>query len=362
MPDNERRTNLIAGVFIVAVITAMVGLVMFLQGYEPGEEGKRFLLIFESAPGVQRSTPVKVSGDRVGVVENVLLEQVSIETPEGQKLRTQVKVTVNILPDVLKKIRIYDNAWADVEVSVFGASEVRLYPGGKDASNPEPNELPENSEIMGVTPVSMGDVMRQGQEVMVNVKDITSHFKTLLEDDSIRTQIREGLQRANNVLDKLSSLLKTSETILAEAGPMMTSARKSAEQVEELLAANSAGVTEIVENARTASGRLTSMMEKLDTLATTLNTMAGDVSELSRTSNQLLSGNRGAINEILFNARESSAYLRDVMEKLRRDPSIAVWGTDADDNAADTSPGVRERLADEMVLRKSGRLPPLERD
>ena len=84
--------------------------------------------------------------------------------------------------------------------------------------------------------------------------------------------------------------------------------------------------------------------------------------QANKLSDDMLGENRGSIGEMMTNARDTSVYLRDMAEKLRRDPSIIVWGTDEDDNAADRDGGSRDALRDELALRGSGRLPARERD
>lgn len=359
----NQKTNFISGLFVVIVIAALVGNVIFLQGYKPPLEGLQLSFVFDDAPGIRESADVVVGGTNVGTVESVRIEQNPATIDGVSEFKTQVVVTIRVTPEAQKSIKIYANASADVVTSVFRASLIRLYPGGPTKDDPSVAPVKDKAKLQGRSPASFDDLMRQGQNVLKNVESITTKVDDILGDDELRDKIRANLESAATLLADVSDSLRSLKPSIENVGPILDSGRSVMEQIDAMLAENRVSITNSVQNAEALSGEALKLLKRLDELGNSVDGIVEDVSTLLGSTNNLIDDNQVAIAETLSNAREASAFLRDTTEKLRRDPSIVLWGTDEDDNAADRQPGnMHGSYADELRLRDSGRLPPRERD
>src|SRR5690606_989251 len=127
---------LITGLFLVIVAAATIALLVFFQGYRWSEDGDVYFLVFDTAPKVRTSTPVEVSGRRVGSVEEVLIEQRQGSEIHNYALITQVVLRVRVDAEFRRSLQFYTNAYAEVVPSLFGGSVISINPGGPGAGDP----------------------------------------------------------------------------------------------------------------------------------------------------------------------------------------------------------------------------------
>lgn len=367
MTPELRRSNVLTGLVLVAGVLAFCGLLLYLQGYDPAPEGEPYTIVLASAPGITANSAVTVGGLKVGKVESLQVRQVAAgpQTAAG----TEVLVNIRIAQDAAETFTVYQNATASVVTAIFGRASISLNPGGPgvagSAAGLPAEPFPAGTarrDIRGAVPPGLDDISRQALEISGTVNSLLKDVQLIVRDiqasgvGETNTEIR-GLVRS------VTERVNETGPLLAELKAAAESARRTAETLGETVAKSSGAIESTITNIESISRRTDAFLgERLGGLADSLERTLGEVAGLATASTSMLSDNRGNIQATLANLRDITSNLRDMSAKLKRDPSIIVWGTDDDDNAADRKPGPRGLLVDEGKLRDSGALPVRERD
>ena len=121
----KKGSEIWVGVFVVIGIVLLVAMTLKVEKFQFGKE-KGYLLsvLFDSAPGLDRNSPVRIAGVRVGNVEKMDLEQ------------GKAKVTFRLPPNIF----LYKDAKAYVRSEGFlGEKYVEITPGTSRYSKLESN-------------------------------------------------------------------------------------------------------------------------------------------------------------------------------------------------------------------------------
>lgn len=368
-------TNLITGLFLVVVVSAGIALLVFFQGYRMDQDGDVYYLVFDSAPKIRTSTPVEVSGRRVGRVEEVSIEQIKGGIEQNYALITQVVIQVRIESEFRQSLNFYSNAYAEVVPSLFGGSVISINPGGEGAGDPNvtgalvnlkpsPQRNLENT-IPGAPTATINDVMEKANESAANVAEITAELRDLLTNEETRENLESALESITTTLREMSDLMTNEIRPVLENDlqPMAESARKMIENASAMVEENRENFEAITANVRTMTEKGAEFSENhLDDIGSNMKSVLEQMDQLTKTLNEIAIDNRGNIDQSMANLRRATQELSAMMTKLRRDPSIALWGTNAEDNAADVNPDAAAKKVDEKKLRESGHLPAQPRD
>jgi|GEM_PF-6583064 len=367
-------TNLVTGLFLVIVAAATIALLVFFQGYRVSEDGDVYYLVFDTAPKVRTSTPVEVSGRRIGSVEEVMIEQRQGGEAHNYALITQVVLRVRIDAEFRKQLQFYTNSYAEVVPSLFGGSVISINPGGPGAGDPSitgelttlvPSADPTpGNTIIGIPTSTVNDVMAKADDAAANVAAITAELRDLLTDKETRANLEASIESITQTMQDLSSVMrdKIKPALDEHFLPMVEDLHAMVDESRQMLDTNREKFDAIATNMQTITEHGAKFAEEdMGEMTATLQSVLEQVDTLTKTLNEVMLDNRGNIDSSMSNLRRATQELSAMMTKLRRDPSIALWGTDADDNAADVDPN-HERATDEKKLRDRGHLPAQPRD
>jgi phospholipid/cholesterol/gamma-HCH transport system substrate-binding protein len=244
----NKRSEVWVGIFVVVGIILLVLMTVKIEKFRIGKEAGYLLNIyFDSASGLDRNSPVRVAGVRVGNVEKIALEQ------------GKARITFHLPSNVI----LYKDAKAYIKSEgFFGEKYVEVSPGTQGYPKLEPNGVVEQ----GASPVDMEQFLSQVGAIRDDIKDITkplgdvlkvvdtkkvegvinnfnkfSNQLTGIADESKKTFQKgtEAFSRIGEIGDKVKSgegtlgKLIADETIYQDAKKAVEAAKEAAESARE---------------------------------------------------------------------------------------------------------------------------------
>lgn len=313
----KKNTELWVGIFVVIGIILLISMTLKIEKFRFGkEDGYLLNIYFDSAPGVDRSSPVRVAGVHVGDVEKVALE------------KGKAKVTFR-LP---LKVVLYKDAKAYLKSEGFlGEKYVEIAPGTPGNPRLESNGVVDQgapptdmeqfiSNMSGIrddikeVAKPLGDVLRAVEakrvESMVTNFDKFSSQLTGLAQDSKETikkmkdafapleDIGEKVKRGEGTLGKLV----TDETIYQDAKKTVETAKAAVETVQGA-----------AESAKKTLDSLKNVSEKIEQGEGTLGKLIKDDSLYQEAKETVQSA-----KEAMQSAKEAIQSVKGIVEKVEK--------------------------------------------
>ena len=173
------------GVFIVAGVALLV-LFLFAIGdlatyFQPTYHLR---VIFDSANGIDRGSPVQYAGVEVGKVENVL-----VHYPTGNPVPK-----IELIARIPRYIKVHSDDTASISTfGLLGEKYLEIRPGPGAGS-----ELRAGEVLLGKPPVSAERVMERSNEVLSELKQTLQGLNSLVGDPEARIYLKETLQEARD--------------------------------------------------------------------------------------------------------------------------------------------------------------------
>ncbi len=180
------------GIFVLVAI----GVFMYM-GFQVGafrlDRGRyvEYPLFFKDVSGISRKAEVKISGVKVGWVEEVSL------IPNDEM---QVEITIMIF----KEYSLYSDAYAMVrQDGLLGPKYIEIITGDPLLRKLQPGDpLSKPSS----EPVSIDALMQQFQKIAMNVDEVTTAFKDVLGGSEGREQLQTIVDNVHVTVDRLASV------------------------------------------------------------------------------------------------------------------------------------------------------------
>lgn len=233
--------------------------------------------VITDAQGVSKDTPVMVYGLQVGKVTDLNLSQ-----------DNRIAVTMEILERFHRLIRT-DSTAEISKLSVIGNAAISI-----KAGSPDKPMIPNDSELVMSTPMTVDQMMAQVQPVLLDVKSSLSQINQLTHSIS-----PEDLHATFQNLAALTANLKV---VTAQFASSQGSANVSAslqnlagtlKQAQELLTQ----LQPLIKNANAASADLPGVMAQTHKLVTQLNTTMGTVNTQLQALPDLVGRTREVLDE-----------------------------------------------------------------
>ncbi len=145
------------GIIVLAFMTVTVGKFHLFK-----EAGYRVYVLFDTAAGVVRNSPVRIAGVHVGTVEGISLE------------RGKAKVTLRIPPDV----QLHEDAMAYLKSEgLLGERYVEIFPGSEE----KPRLREEGLIQQGAPPAGIEEVLSRLSGIGDDFKGVLKPLGQLLE-------------------------------------------------------------------------------------------------------------------------------------------------------------------------------------
>jgi phospholipid/cholesterol/gamma-HCH transport system substrate-binding protein len=244
----KRKTSeMVVGIFVVIGIVLIVLMTMKIEKFQIGKKaGYLFHIYFDSATGLEKNSPVRVTGVRVGYVEKIALE------------KGKARVTIRMPSDVI----LYKDAKGYIKSEGFlGEKYVEVSPGTSGYSKLGQNDV----VAQGEPPVDMEQVISRMGAIGEDIKDITKPLGDVLKavdakkvegmidnfnkfsgqltgiaDDSKETiqRAKEAFSRMEDIGDKVNrgegtlGKLVTDDTIYQDAKKTVETLKTVSEKIE----------------------------------------------------------------------------------------------------------------------------------
>ena len=282
-----RGKEVAAGLFAMAGVAIVAGLLLFIRGY--ALSGVRYYLILGETMGLEEGASVKVAGVEVGRVTEVGL------TPKGE---------AKICMVVSRKVRLYTGY--DYTISrgaLLGEPYVRITP-----REPRGRPLKPGAVVRGRDPILIEDAIVGAQGALLEfgllMRDLRSDLEGMVAvlSEAIRSA-RGAFRRLEGFLGEAEGVMRGSrrkiETALEEAKRTARSLRRVAEVVERFLSTPG-----LPEEMRLALRSIREAGDSAKSLAGSLEALLSD-------------------EEIWGNLKAAAKGVREVVEKVDRSLRMA---------------------------------------
>jgi len=276
----ERSDKVKAALFLVVTVTLFSGLIIGLIGTEWMQKKEQYYIDFTfPVKGLAAGSTVRLNGVPVGKVKRFG------KAPDGRATRVTVAVTRGTL--------IHEDSVATLELEslIVGNRSINISLGSARARRLEPNNQHARNIIRGtqsdfdVMAGSMVDIARMTTGLISNINNVFSP---------------ENAAQLASILNQINQFMATNSTVvpvtLEKFGSMMDTTQVKIAQLE---------IAELQNELRA-------------TLAM--------INEATRTMNDTVIQNQRAINDTLNNIRNVTDALRELVERLNRQPGALIRG------------------------------------
>lgn len=173
---DETRRNIRVGLLTVAALVVLAMAILTIgKRQQIFVNHTRYRTSFSNVTGLQRGSPVRLSGVDVGFIERIEL------STDPEEERINVRFTVN----EIYTERIRSDSVASIKtIGLLGDKFLEIR-GGTAAAE----RILEGGMVPGKDPAEMEELMAGGEDLMANLLSISSSLKVILE----RTEAGEGL-------------------------------------------------------------------------------------------------------------------------------------------------------------------------
>ena len=328
-----RSQKLKLGAFLAATIALLVGTLLLLIGNQVLVDRPEYVIRFrESVNGLDRGSPVKLRGVRVGNIERIRIDPDNVEV---------VEIVVSVDPNTPIKV---DSEAVMTMQGITGLKFIELTGGTREAARLEPGgEIKAGQTIFDQLTGDVAGISRQVVALLNQLLAITRPEN--------RERLDTLLDNTNALFEHLDQLaveskgtLKTAHQILEEnRGPLhriVVDLERSTDHLDRSLtgldqavasaktAVEQAKIPETAEDLRRTSEAVRTTLDKLD-VQRTIDALVDTLSSMRRVldgTETTLAQNQEAIRTTLENLRRASGSLKETARTFQEKPIIQVFG------------------------------------
>jgi phospholipid/cholesterol/gamma-HCH transport system substrate-binding protein len=319
----RRSGDLLVGVFVLAMLTALIAGIALLTGRSGPAD--RYFTVYSNVTDVRFGTPVLYEGYPVGRVESVAPQPsgagvefvVELSVAQGWKIPAD-SVAAAVSPRVLSPVSI------DIKA---GQSDHALKPGDTITGAPALNLFSAMgvlaSRLSAVDLTRVGPLLATLDESLRGVRDIV-----LSDGRQASAQLADLLSSANRALPPMmADLERFSRTINEVAGEVRQLVNpRSRERMESILA----NVDRTSEDVKVTAREGRRLIEQLARLAENSET---DVQQSADDARYILGLLARDIDTIMHNAEATTRNIQEFSRQIRANPGLLIRGASADDEA-----------------------------
>ncbi len=298
-----RRIEIQVGVFAVLCLLVLVFGLMWLRDFRFAKRFNVYKADFADTGGLVPGDGVTVAGFRKGSVRRMRL------------LDRGVEVELAIEQDV----QLRTDAVASVGTKgLLGERFVALDRGSQGAV------LPPGGSIRGRVDYGMAEIMSGAGELMTSARKASDDVQRILETLSSATQdaeLRRGVHDASVSATRVRELLEGNHAALTGS---IQSFQHAAENVSRLTGNTEEDIVAVVRDMRAASGKLESLLARMDTTAVKVDRVATRVLESDGTVSRLID-DPSVYNDLTRLLARTDSLLTDVRANPKRYFNLSVF-------------------------------------
>ena len=182
---HPRSLEIKVGVFIVSGVGILIFLLFAIGDvatyFQPG---RQLRVVFDSANGIGRGSPVQYAGVEVGKVEDVRIVYPTDQPTPKVELRIRVPRHVEVRMDDEASISTF---------GLLGEKFLEITPGPGQGALVVPSDL-----LIGQPPVSTEQVIERSNEVLTEFKRTLEGLNSFVADTEARIYLKETLREARD--------------------------------------------------------------------------------------------------------------------------------------------------------------------
>jgi ABC-type transporter Mla subunit MlaD len=364
MEHPQRRRQL--GLFVIGSSLLLSAMAVFFGG-TPHLFQKRnsYTIVFKDyAPNVSKGTPVRKSGVRIGEVESVDLDdttgQVRVRISIEPKYTIRDNEQAVIVPDLLSRDTTIDFMPAQEEKPKTKPAppqtKADIVPAALHAQNPPPpakqepqppqpnplgNPIPPGSEIKGVVPPDLKQMLREASEVLPSaqmslnqIRKSVERFErvapilenTLEEYTELARSLREVVPEVRRTNDDIRvAVVRTSKT-MDEAQDAIRQYKRLGERVDVMLQTNREDIDRIIRNVSDMSQRVVALLsdENQRNFSAGLRNLQSMTKNLDDLSTQLRTQTLPQLDGVLLNVQQLTKPLADRADRIAQNLDAGI--------------------------------------
>ncbi len=319
-----RANHVLVGSFMLIMILALVGFVLWLGKIKLDEEVSRFRIQFDgSVTGLKEGNPVRYRGISVGAVDGIRINPENVE---------QVEVVIHVPTDT----PIKEDTEASLEFQgITGVAYVQVSGG----SNAAADLIPEAGQDMATIPSRPSQL----EQVIESAPELINRFIVLVEkanqllSEANQKSIAATLQNVSTLTGSLADRSGEIEKVMGDANATIAELRETVHSLNVMAAELRGEVGDIAVNANLT---LIAARRSFTALAPTLveaRKAATSVGALAQELEALVAENRQPVKDFsgtgLYDAthlitelRTMVASLTRLMERVENDPARFFFG------------------------------------
>jgi phospholipid/cholesterol/gamma-HCH transport system substrate-binding protein len=334
----DRKLEFKVGLLILIAATVLIGFIFILGNFSLSS-GYTIYVDYNFSGNIQAGAPVKVSGIKVGKVDEVEFKGGKVDEKTGR--RVQVRLHVWVEDRVLDTIR--QDAEFFVNTSgVLGEQYLEIVPGSHDQPRLEPASI-----IEGVDPPRTDLIVARLYEVLDSFSTLLREDKDLIRD--LLANSASAVKELNLLLvenrQQIGELIVAAEGLANEATGMMQDVRKglgdprvigkTVRDADRLLVSATKSVDDLspkagrfLDDATRLTGIVTeARVERALAVADNAVKLTGKASKLVDNANGIVADMRegkGSVGAFLVR-EEVYADVREMIRDLKRNPWKFFW-------------------------------------
>lgn len=163
----------LVGGLVLLVVGLMIGFGWLMGVLGPFNKDHQFHVLYAFAGGVEVGSPVRVSGVKVGKVENIVFLPLG---PDGGTNPVNLDITISVSKIASPSVRRSSNFFVNM-AGIIGERYIEITPGDKDS---EP--LPNGSTVRGIDPPRIDQLLSQGYGVFGKVQEFLEQNQQSVTD------------------------------------------------------------------------------------------------------------------------------------------------------------------------------------
>jgi phospholipid/cholesterol/gamma-HCH transport system substrate-binding protein len=324
---NFTRTEIKAGIFVLASLVVFGVFVAAILGLRPPRPTKTYYADFVNAKGIGRGSPVYFGGLQVGKVEEVglLADHPSL---------VRIKATVNADVPVNRESR------AQIAQLTLTSENHLAITTGSDRAELMPDGAIITSEEGGIFDVA-GLVAQDVRELLGDIRTLLGAEGQPAEDfvtiedlfRNVKIAVNEGTGAVQDVRRIVADNREAFDAILGKVQEIEESTDKLVKDINAVVTDNRPAIDESVENVRKATAsaaeavaRVSEATRRLDGLADTLESALASASKAGGSAAAFIEKARPALEEIILDIRETVWHLKGFARTIEEQPESVLRG------------------------------------
>ena len=295
------------GVFVGAAMAVLIAALSVVGGLKLWKSSRVYHIRFEeSVAGLDKGSPVRLKGVRVGTVDGLRIPPDDI---------SMVEVTISVSRGTPIKM---DTEATIASVGITGLRYIELSSGTVDA-----RDLPSGSTITG-TESLLSAMTGTAETAVVKAEVLMDNLLAITSEENrevLQQVIRDVAETINENKDDVDATVRQFRETAADL-------RSTMEELQGLMEENREDIRTSFANLNTITTEAMPFFEHLgdENTIERMDTMFREGSELAQKLNALVGDNQYALDQSLLNLQESIRNLNDFTRSIRARPSLLLHG------------------------------------